>query len=345
MIHTFKEKEIIEHIVKNEELKGKRILVTGAAGLIGSSIVEVLLMSGKDLDIKDKPIVFAAGRSKEKLEKRFSEEMGDSLKFVFYDACKTSFECEEAFDYIIHCASNAHPSAFVKEPVETMLSNISGTLSLLEYGNEHGTKRFLYVSSSEVYGRKTTPEPYKEEDYGFVDILNPRACYPSAKRAAETLLSAFSDEYGMETVIVRPGHIYGSVFTEADSRAYAQFLRKAAACEDIVMKSAGTQMRSYCYSYDCATAVLSVLTSGENGNAYNISDESCVMTIREYAEYCSEAGGVKVVFDLPTDEEAKGYNLMDNSSLNGEKIKSLGWSCAFTPEDAVAECISVLRNN
>lgn len=117
-------------------------------------------------------------------------------------------------------------------------------------------KRLLYVSSSEVYGNKTGNQPYKEKDYGYVDILNQRACYPSAKRAAETLCTAYGQEYGLDTVIVRPGHIYGPTITETDSRASAQFTQNAIEGEDIVMKSAGMQMRSYCYVLDCAYPIL-----------------------------------------------------------------------------------------
>ena len=344
MIHTKKKNELLAHIAGSEKLKGKKILITGACGLIGSSIAETLLLFGEDLPEEQKPVVFAAGRSEEKFRNRFAEEEGPFFRFLRFDACEPVLSFKESFDYIIHCASNAHPAAYVKEPVETMLSNLTGTETLLNYGRQCGAQRFLYVSSSEVYGKKDSPDSYREEDYGFLDLLNPRACYPSAKRAAETLCSAFSEEFGLETVIVRPGHIYGAVFTQADTRAYAQFLQNAAEGEDIVMKSAGSQMRSYCYSYDCAAAILSVLTSGASQNAYNISDESCLMTIRELAEYCATAGGAKVVFDIPSEEEAKGYNLMDNSSLNGEKIASLGWSCAFSPEEAIQESLAVLRS-
>lgn len=168
-----------------------------------------------------------------------------------------------------------------------------------------------------------------------MDILNQRASYPSSKRAAETLCVAYADEYDVETVIVRPGHIYGPSITENDSRATAQFTRKAHNNEDIIMKSAGNQIRSYCYTLDCASAILAVLINGKNGNAYNISNKNSVVSIRDIAEAIAECAGKKVVFENSSDIEKKGYNLMNNSSLDSEKLESLGWRAVFTLEEGV----------
>ena len=155
--------------------------------------------------------------------------------------------------------------------------------------------------------------------------LNPRASYPSSKRAAETLCAAYKEEHGLDFVVIRPGHIYGPSITKTDSRASAQFTRNAKAGKDIVMKSAGTQLRSYCYTLDCASAILTALINGNNGEAYNISSRELVCSIRDIAEALAKAGNVNVVFENASETEKKGFNLMDNSSLNGAKLESLGW--------------------
>lgn len=201
--------------------------------------------------------------------------------------------------------------------------------SLLEIAKDIQGSRLLYISSSEVYGRKDENRPYLESDYGYVDILNPRACYPSSKRVAETMCAAYHEEYGVDFVVVRPGHIYGPSITDTDSRASAQFTRKAVAGEDIVMKSAGNQLRSYTYTLDCASAILTVLLKGKCGEAYNISNSQSVVTIRELAECIAETAGVNVVFEQATDQEQKSYNMMDNSSLDSSKLESLGWHGFF----------------
>ena len=161
-------------------LKGSSVLITGATGLVCSAIVDFLLNLN---DTTDAGItVYVTARSKEKADRRFGDWMKRSdVVFVEYDALK-EINWEFCVDYIIHGASPANPALYVKQPVETMLANIIGMQNILDYAKKHNTKRVLFVSSSEVYGRKDNSEPYGDAEYGYVDILNPRACYPSAKR-------------------------------------------------------------------------------------------------------------------------------------------------------------------
>ena len=227
--------------------------------------------------------------------------------------------------------------------METMLSNLLGLKCLLDMAVKARAKRLLYISSSEVYGRNENNQPYSEDNYGYVDILNPRAAYPSSKRAAETLCAAYGAEYGVDTVIVRPGHIYGPTITDSDDRASAQFTRAAARGEPIVMKSAGTQLRSYCHTLDCASAILTVLLMGEKGQAYNISNQNSIASIRDVAETLAREAGTSIVFIDPTDAEKKGYNLMENSVLVSEKVEKLGWRGMFNLERGIEETLKTLK--
>lgn len=324
-----------------ERLDGSRILITGAGGLICSALVDFLINRN---DTGGKAIqVWAAGRSVEKLRRRFSHWEGrEELHFLRYDALEP-LDWEDSFDYLVHGASNASPAAYIAQPVETMLANIQGLERLLRYARDHAGRRVLYVSSSEVYGRREGPEPYGEEDYGFVDLLNPRACYPSAKRAAETLCAAYAQEYGVETVIVRPGHVYGPTATDSDNRASSQFPRDVLAGKDIVMKSAGTQLRSYCYVLDCVSAMTAVLLAGQSGRAYNISNRNSLVTIRQMAQAFADAAERRLVFEVPTDAERRGYNLMDNSALDAAALEALGWRGIFDLEVGVKATLDAMN--
>lgn len=325
-----------------QKLDGKSVLITGATGLICSCVTDILLFRNKlGSNIK----LILAGRSREKTADRFMPfEEGKDYEFAYFDAVSgISPGTKNKVDYIIHGASNAHPAAYSEQPVETMLANLLGTNALLKMAADNNVERFLYISSSEVYGKKEGNEPYSETDYGYVDILNPRACYPSSKRSAETLCAAYSSEYGVDYVTVRPGHIYGPTMTESDSRASAQFARNAVNGEDIVMKSAGTQLRSYCYVTDCATAILTVLLKGKCGEAYNISNPKSVVTIRQFAEVAAKAGNVKLVIQEPSDKEKKGYNLMDNSSLTSDKLETLGWKGMASLADGVERTVESFK--
>ena len=335
-------KRVIPNVKDIKELYGKRLLITGGCGLICSCVVDIIYYLNQH-DNADITIIQAA-RTHEEPALRFPHmKEGIDYEFVYYDATKAEGISVEA-DYIIHAASNANPAAYVKEPVETMAANFIGLNNLLSMAAKMGTKRVLYISSSEVYGQKDSMEPYRENDYGFLDILNQRASYPSSKRASETLCVAYSMEYNIDTVIARPGHIYGPGVTEFDNRATAQFTRNAVAGEDIVMKSAGSQLRSYCYALDCATALLAILLSGESGNAYNISNPNSIITISRIAQEIAKAAGTKLTYENPDDAEAAGYNLMSNSSLDSAKLESLGWAAEFSPEEGALCCVKYYGN-
>ena len=319
----------------------KSLLITGGTGMICSTVAELLFYLNKERDADIK--ILLAGRSLERTKGRFNAfEEGTDYFFVPYDATKDEPLTITA-DYIIHGASNASPAVFRSEPVETMLSNLLGLKCLLDMAVKARAKRLLYISSSEVYGRNENNQPYSEDNYGYVDILNPRAAYPSSKRAAETLCAAYGAEYGVDTVIVRPGHIYGPTITDSDDRASAQFTRAAARGEPIVMKSAGTQLRSYCHTLDCASAILTVLLMGEKGQAYNISNQNSIASIRDVAETLAREAGTSIVFIDPTDAEKKGYNLMENSVLVSEKVEKLGWRGMFNLERGIEETLKTLK--
>mgnify|MGYP004500092911 CR=1 FL=1 len=316
-----------------EKLSGCNILITGATGLIGSCLVEIL-MSRPDKDYQ----IYASGRNEERARRKFVEFADDpAFHFFKYDVMKP-LDSDIDFQYIIHAASNASPNFFVNKPVEVIKSNINGISNLLDYGLQYALKRILFVSTGEVYG-EGDGRLFTEDYSGYVDCTKPRSCYPSSKRAAETLCVAYGAEYGVDTVIARPSHTYGPGFTESDNRVYAQFIRNVLADEDIVMKSTGSQFRSWCYVVDCASALLYILLKGNSGQAYNIADETSNISIRELAEMIAEIGGKKVVIDLPTDAEKAGFNVVSKSIFSTKKLRSLGWSVKGTMRDKMLNTI------
>ncbi len=302
-----------------EKLEHCNILVTGATGLIGSCVVEVL-MSRPEINYH----VYASGRNETRLH-RFADFFNSpNFHFIKYDVTEP-LESDIDFQYIIHAASNASPNFFATKPVEIIKANINGVANLMDYGLRHGLKRLLYVSTGEVYG-EGDGRVFTEEYSGYVDCMKPRSCYPSAKRAAETLCVAYGAEYSIDTVIARPSHTYGPNFTESDNRVYAQFIRNVLKGEDIVMKSSGSQFRSWCYVVDCVSALLFILLKGKNGQAYNIADESSNISIRELAEMIAGICNKNVVIDIPSESEASGYNIVTKSVFSTKKLQYLGWN-------------------
>jgi nucleoside-diphosphate-sugar epimerase len=321
-----------------EKLSGTNILITGATGLIGSTLVDVL-MSNPRRDYS----VYASGRNIERGQKRFEKYLSlDSFRFIRYDVMMP-LQSDVQFDYIIHAASNASPNTFFKNPVEIVKANILGVSNLIEYGMGHGMKRFLYVSSGEVYGEGDV-RVMTEEYSGYVDCLNPRSCYPSSKRTAETLCVSYASEYGADVVIARPCHVYGPNFTESDNRVYAQFIRNILHEEDIVLKSKGEQVRSWCYVVDCVSALLYVLLKGASGEAYNIADPNSVLTIRQLAEMLAEIGSRKVIMDIPSDIEKSVFNPVSKSVFSVNKLERLGWKVSGNMYEKMSKTVSQVRH-
>lgn len=318
------------------ELSGCNILIIGATGLIGSCLVDVLMLNPR----KDYH-VYASGRNEGRAKQRFAEYISDKMfHFVRYDVMYP-LESDVDFHYIIHAASNASPNFFAKNPVEIMKSNINGIGNLMEYGLQHGLKRMLFVSSGEVYG-EGDGRVFTEDYSGYVDITSPRSCYPSSKRAAETLCVSYMAEYGVDVVIARPCHTYGPNFTESDNRVYAQFIRNVLNGEDIVMKSHGEQFRSWCYVVDCISALLYILLKGEKGEAYNIADADSNISIRELAEIVANVTGKRVILDVPDEVELRGYNVVTKSIFSTEKIEVLGWQPLTHIKEGIEKTICFL---
>ena len=335
-------KASLNSIVNVEKLKNSSILITGSTGLICSSIIDELLVLNELFDYNIR--IYACARSQNSINKRFERYKDNkNLIYIQYDA-KENIDFNVKVDYVIHGASNASPELYVKEPVETMLSNIFGMKNLLEFSKNNTVKSLVYISSSEVYGIKENVKPYVEDEYGYIDILNVRSSYSSSKRATETLCISYANEYDLDVKIVRPGHIYGPSAKETDRRISSSFLRDALRGENLVMKSAGEQIRSYCHSLDCASAILTVLLSGRSGEAYNISNKNSIITIKEMAEIISRIANVELILQLPNDLEIKQQNPMNNSSLNSYKLETLGWKGIFTAEEGFKETYSVLED-
>lgn len=335
-------KTALHNSVGLEHLKKQSVLVTGATGLIGSFIVEMLLKYNEteDSDIT----IYAVSRDIKRLRDRFDSCKTQKLIYIEQNM-NVEFYFDFNVDYIIHAAGNAYPAAFSNDPVGTILSNIMGSYSLLNYGKSKSVKRILYISSGEVYGLgdKNTKE-YKEDYSGYVDPVQIRSCYPTAKRMAENLFVSYGVQYNVDTVIVRPCHTYGANVTKQDNRANAQFISAAVRGEDIVLKSAGLQYRSYCYIADCVSAIMTVLIKGEKWEAYNIANENSRATIADFAAKTASLTGRKVVFDIPEEPDKNQQTFIDRQVLDNNKLKQLGWNGRYILEDGISHTINILAD-
>ncbi|MDY5704141.1 MAG: NAD-dependent epimerase/dehydratase family protein [Lachnospiraceae bacterium] len=332
---------VLENFDFQRVLKDKSVLITGASGLICSSIADILFFLNETYNTNIQ--VYVAGRNEEKMAVRFTKfQNRPYYHYVYYDATQQN-KFPSKVNYIIHGASNAYPSKYQSYPVETMLANFSALRELLEYSRMCGAERLLFISSSEIYGKKNNDKPYLEDEYGYIDILNVKSCYSNSKRAAETLCTCYSKEYNVNSIIVRPGHIYGPTASRSDTRVSSAFAFDAADGKKIILKSDGKQVRSYCYMLDAATAILSVILYGNNNEAYNISNPGSIVCIKDMAEIYAKVAGVNLSFDIPSSDEKKQFNPMNNSSLDSKKLLSIGWLGLFNAPTGFEHTIKIIK--
>lgn len=323
-----------------DTLKNKKILLTGATGMIGKELIRILLEDYRNLQTD----IVAMGRSEVKARERLGDWFGNPrFSFVEHDINMPLGEKAADIghvDYVIHAASTTHPVAYATEPVETITVNVMGLHELLEYARTYEVERFVFLSSVEVYGENRGDTEKFQEDYcGYIDCNTLRAGYPESKRLGEALCQAYRRQYGMNIVIPRLSRVYGPTMLPSDSKAIAQFIKKAQAGEDIVLKSAGNQLYSYCYAQDAAEGILTVLSKGADGEAYNISDKNSEITLKELAEMIAELAGTKVVFEIPDTTEQAGYSKATKAMLDAGKAEALGWTAKVGMKEGLGRMI------
>lgn len=320
-------------------LKNKTVAVSGAGGLIGRYLMYALNAAGHRHDLNLR--LLALCRDPERTKAQLNGI--DRLELIRYDAC-LPIESDFRADYIVHTASNAHPAAFSADPVGTMQANLLGTMRLLEHIRKKAGGRLIFCSTGEIYGENPDLEAgFDEHSFGAVDPMDPRSCYPESKRAAETLCAAYVRQYGVDALSARLTYTYGPTITDRNSRADAQFLRRALQGEDIVMKSDGAQLRSYCYAADTISGLITLMLKGTAGEAYNIANPDCAVSIRAYAETLAELAGVKLTFDLPPESERAGYSKVSRAILRSEKLESLGWQARYDLRTGLAHTLAISK--
>jgi dTDP-glucose 4,6-dehydratase len=337
--------EDIEYLVDRFDfsaLYNSSILISGATGLIGSQLVKVLACLNR---IKGAGIaVYALIRDVHKARGIFQELYAhEKIRFIVHDI-RQGLALNDYIDYVIHGASITASRVFIEKPVETIDTAYIGTHVMLDFAREKQVKGLVYLSSMEVFGITDTRLPdVKEEDYGYIDILNPRSSYSESKRMCECLCACYAGEYDLSVRIARLTQVVGAGIDYHDTRVAAQFARSVVENKDIVLKTEGKTLRPIVYTRDAISGIFTVLLRGQNGKAYTIANKASAITIRETAEMIVKKianNKIKLVFDIDIPAE---YAPNLNLNLNTTKLESLGWKVEVEIEEAYRRMIESMK--
>lgn len=311
--------------------------------MVGSFLVDALMLRNERLPECNRCSLMGLGRNLSYAQDRFSPWLSvPEFTFIQHDIREPLPELSKRPDYWIHAASASHPVAFSTDPVNTIFANVLGARNILEAAAK---ERVLFLSSGEVYGENRGDTEYFTEDYcGYLNCNTVRAGYPEAKRLVEAICQAYIAQQGADAVILRLPRTYGPAMQPGDSKATAQFIKKAVQREDIVLKSRGDQLYSFAHVADAVSGMLWVLLKGENGRAYNLGGRHSDVSLRALAQIAADYAGTKVVFDIPSEVERKGYSTATKALLDARRLEALGWQAMYTVQEGIPETIDILRS-
>jgi dTDP-glucose 4,6-dehydratase len=270
-----------------------RVLITGAAGFLGSHLVDRFLVAGHRVVGVDN-FITGSWRNLEHLEDR------DDFFFIEHDISKPLFLAERV-DGILHFASPASPVDYLELPIQTLKVGSLGTYNSLGMAKDHRA-RFLLASTSEVYGDPQV-HPQSEEYWGHVNPIGPRGVYDEAKRFAEAITMAYHRYHGVDTRVARIFNTYGPRMRPADGRVVSNFIVQALRGEALTLYGDGEQTRSFCFVDDEVEGIFRLFFSDYH-DPMNLGNPN-EFTIRELAEQVLDETGSRselVTLPLPQDD-------------------------------------------
>lgn len=308
-------------------LRGASVLITGATGLVGSMLVKALACCNRVHNLH--MTILAMIRNEQKAREVFGQlSEREDIHLVNADIL-SEIVIDDSVDYIVHGASVTASKTFVTQPVETIRTAIEGTENVLKLAKEKAVRSMVYISSMEAFGI-TDPslECVRENDLGYIDVMNVRSSYSESKRMCELLCASYAHEYQVPVKVARLAQTFGAGVSKDEGRVFAQFAKSAMFGEDIVLHTKGESTGNYCYTADAVAGLLTILLKGNNAEVYTVANPATTIQIKDMAQMVADSlasGKIQVIFDIPEDALTYGYAPDVAMHLNSDKLQSLGW--------------------
>lgn len=305
----------------------RRILVTGGAGFIGSHLVARLLEQGHQVLVVDN--YYSGSRSN--LAHLISDP---NLEIMRHDV---TFPLYVEVDEIYHLACPASPVFYQRDPVQTTKTSVMGSINMLGLAKRTGA-RILLTSTSEVYGDPAV-HPQREDYWGNVNPIGPRACYDEGKRCAETLFFDYHRQNGVDIRVVRIFNTYGPRMHPRDGRVVSNFIVRALTGEPIAIYGDGSQTRSFCYVDDLVDGLVAMMDQEREVGPLNLGNPT-EFTIRELADTVlrlTDSRSEITFRPLPPDDPVRRQPDIRRARA------SLEWEPKVALEDGLKETIRYFR--
>lgn len=333
-----KDMECIEKSVGDcTKVYGKSVMITGATGMLAHYCVCFFMYLNKkyNADIK----VIALVKNNKKAEEMFRSYLDSEMFEILVQDISKSIDYGEKVDFIIHAAGYSSPYHIKNNPVGIIEANIVGTINILNFAMKGNISNILYTSTREIYGELKEKETINEGDMGVLDPLDMRSCYPESKRMGEQIFESFYRQYSIPFKIVRIAHVYGPGMAICDGRVMSDFIGDVVNGRNIVLKSDGLADRAFCYLTDAVAAMIIVLLKGNNGEAYNISNEEEPVIIRELAEKLAKMLP-NISLEYIENKDKSGYCAYKRTGLGTDKLRKLGWKPMISLDDGLVRTVS-----
>jgi UDP-glucuronate decarboxylase len=324
-----------------QALHGQTVLVTGATGLIGSSLVKALLWydAASDADLR----VLALTRDRTRAEATFAQPLAAGAPLTFVEGDVAGLNLETQVNLIIHGASVTSGQDYVRHPVRTIRTTVGGTERILEIAREHDVESVVYLSSVEVYGAPDGSRRIAESDLCGFDPMVVRSSYPESKRMAEAMCCGYAAEFGVHAKVLRPTLTFGPGIAYDEARVFASVARSALSGRDLVLHTPGESERSYLYTADAVTAILAVLLEGQDGQAYNAANEDTYCSIRSMADLVARTcGPAPVAVRVEAQDGTSTYPPTLKMDLDTAKLQALGWRPTVGLEEMYRRMIAAM---